>query len=118
MEEINYIEAVQNAVFDEFEDFKKQELLKSKEQIFDDNYQIRFYDEVSNFLECVDDAVIDEIHWKCLNEDKGKILSNMYEYYLDSEYASINNSEDLIDLIVDYNKEYHHDMLYENDSEM
>lgn len=114
MDKQNYVELVQNAVFDEFESFKKKELLKSKKEIFEDNYQIRFYDEVSNFLECIDDGALDNIHWKCLNEDSGSILNKMYNYYLNSEYASINNTDDLLDLITDYNKSYHHEILYKN----
>ena len=112
MKEIDYVESVQESVEEEFKSFKQRELKKTKEEIFSDYYEIHFYDEVSNFLMGVDDAVLDEIHWKCLNKDKGNILKLMYDYYLKSEFASINNSEDLMDLVVDYNRKYHHNILY------
>ena len=34
----------------EFDAFKKAELLKTKEEIFNDNYEIRFYDKMHEFL--------------------------------------------------------------------
>ena len=98
------IEQVQESVLLEYIDFKEQELTKSKEEIFRDYYQIHFYEELSNFISC--------------GEDKGHILSSLYDYFLKQEYASINNYEDIELFVIDYNKQYHHKTLYKNEIEM
>ena len=107
-EVISVVESVKN----EFNDFRKNELEKSKEEIFKDYYVIHFYEELSNFLieSCYND--LEDIHYECLLKDKGHILWSLYQYYLKSEYASINSYEDIKDLIVNYNKKYHNSILY------
>ena len=111
MKKINYVNSVQKSVNSEFNDFKESELKKTKNEIFNDYYQIYFYEEMSNFLINNDDSLLDTLHWECLNQDKGNILNFMYQYYLKNEYASINNYEDLTDLVVEYNNKFHHNIL-------
>ena len=110
-------EQVQESVLIEYLDFKEMELQKSKEEIFKDYYEIHFYEEVSNFISCGEDA-LDGRHFKCLSKDKGHILSSLYDYFLKQEYASINNYEDIAELVIDYNKKYHHKTLYKKEIEM
>lgn len=105
-------EQVQESVLLEYLDFKEKKLKKSKEEIFRDYYEIHFYEELSNFISCGED-ILDERHFKCLLNDKGHILSNLYDYFLKQEYASISNYEDIAEFVFDYNKKYHHKTLYE-----
>ncbi len=115
MEEINYIEDIRESVDIEFTEFKKYQLSRTKEQIFDNFYQIHFYDELHNYLVfCDDEYFLDKKHCKALYEDKGHILSSLYDYYLKDEYSSINSYEDVEDLLVSYNKRYHMDILNNN----
>lgn len=111
------VEQVQESVLLEYLDFKEKELQKSKEEIFRDYYEIHFYEELSNFISCGED-ILDEKHFRCLSKDKGHIISSLYDFYLKQEYASINNYEDIEELVIDYNKRYHHKTLYEKEIEM
>lgn len=111
------VEQVQESVLLEYLDFKEKELQKSKEEIFGDYYGIHFYEELSNFISCGED-ILDEKHFRCLSKDKGHIISSLYDFYLKQEYASINNYEDMEELVIDYNKKYHHKTLYEKEIEM
>lgn len=115
--EKSIIEEVQESALLEYLDFKERELQKDKEEIFRDYYEIYFYEEMSNFI-CDCDEAIDEKHFKCLHKDKGHILSSMYDCYLKNEYASINNFDDIYDLVINYNKKYHHKTLYECEFEI
>lgn len=108
---IDYIEAVQDRVIEEYEEFKKEELIKTKEQIYDDHYKINFYENVCDFLSSCDDGCLDLIHFECLHQTKGSIVENLYQYYLKFEYASIEHSEDILDLVISYNKKYHRNIL-------
>lgn len=105
---ISVIESVKN----EFNNFKKNELEKSKEEIFKDYYVICFYEELSDFF--IDSYYndLEDMHYECLLKGKGHILWSLYEYYFKSECTSINSYEDIKDLIVNYNKKYHNSILY------
>lgn len=48
----NYLKAVRENVTVEFQEYREAELKKSKEEIFNDNYKIRFYTELADFFEC------------------------------------------------------------------
>ncbi len=112
---INYMEEVQESVLLEYLDFKKQELTKDKEDIFNDYYEIHFYEEMSNYISSLDES--DKETFQCLYKDKGSVLSLMYQYYLKNEYASINNYEDISDLVRNYNEKYHKDVLKKLEAE-
>lgn len=49
-EEIDYRAAVAENVTQEYNDFYAAEMQKSKEEIFNDAYQIHFYNELKEFL--------------------------------------------------------------------
>ena len=114
---IDYMEEVKIGISEEFMNFRKETLSKTKEEIFDDYYKIYFMNEISDFLIVFDKNMIDEKHWKSLYEDNGSLLNLLYDYYLKNEYATISTTEDIIDFICNYNKTYHRETLY-SDMEM
>ena len=97
----------------EFDRFYAETMEKPPKEIFADNYKIRFYEEISEFLKYNEDE-IEDIHYEALSEDGDSVLSLLYDYYLKNEYASINNYSDTADLIRDYTEYYHEDILIES----
>lgn len=112
-EPINYAELVEKSVENEYKNFYDFEISRTKEQIINtDNYKIRFYNELSVFLGEDGREFLSAEQYAALYKDSPNILSDLYDYYLDNEYASINNYSDTAELIKDYNDKYHDDILY------
>lgn len=110
--EIEHKDMVVKRVTDEFDLFYAKEMNKTKGQIFDDFYEIHFYNEMKDFLtsECVS-CYLDEDEFECLYKDGDEVLANLYSYYLKQEYASINNWDDIRGLVKGYNARYHSDIM-------
>ena len=84
-----------------------------------DNYKIRFFNELRNFIEDEsqdENTYVTERDWEALNEDSPHILSLLYDYYLENEYVSINNYEATNDLIQFYNDKYHEEIVGDRNS--
>lgn len=87
----------------EFNAFKAEELKNTKEQIFEDYYKIRFFIELSEYLTS-DDA---ELFFEDESEDEMKkllahqdhVIRDLYDFFLDCEYGSIENWDGIEDLI-------------------
>ncbi len=101
----NYRKEVENSVDAEFNAFKNDMLNLSKEMIFNASFQIHFYNELHDFLN-VEQTEIDDKDFQCLYEDRGHILSLLYDYFCKDEYASISNSEKIGNMVHSYNKKY------------
>lgn len=87
----------------EYEAFKKAELARSKEEIFDDNYRIRFYDEMHGYLTAEGaDANLNAGTARKMAKRGTSLISLLYDYFLKREYASINTWEDITDMINNY----------------
>lgn len=108
----DYVSAVAESVEREYTNFKTAELQKSKEEIYDDNYKIRFYIEMYEYFTAnKENSFLNVNLCKCLINDSPNIISELYDYYLSNEYASITTWEDINEMIYDYNKEYYKDIL-------
>ncbi len=97
-----YRKLVNASVVKEFHLFKEEMLENSKEDVFKENYKIRFFDEIYNFFNDSEEDTFDDNYMRVLTADDGDIISNMYDYYLDNEYASIANYGDTIELVKGY----------------
>lgn len=114
-EPINYAELVKMSVENEYKNFYEYELSRTKEELINtDNYKIRFYNELSVFLGEDGRDYLNDVQYKALCKDSPNILFNLYDYYLGSEFASINSYSETAELIKDYNDKYHGDILYPN----
>lgn len=91
----------------EFDAFKKEELLKTKEEIFNDNYKIRFYDEMYEFLgyaESLFDFKIRELRF--IESEGTDFIRQIYDYFLGCEYASIASYDEITQMVHDYCEKY------------
>lgn len=87
----------------EFEAFKDMILLKTKEEIFNDNYKIRFFDELHVFLKEKDAVLsLDVSERESIAEEGTKFIEDLYYFYVKNEYASIENWEEIIYMIRNY----------------
>ena len=110
----SYKELVRNSVEKEFEEFKANLMGKSAEDIFQNNYEIHVKTELFDTL-CGEYVDVGEEYYKALYEevDHGGILQQLYDDFLDSEYASVSTGEDTLSFIKDYCEHYHDDILRE-----
>lgn len=82
----------------EFEDFKKEILLNTKQNMFDNANKINFYKELSKFI-----LELDE------NEEvlKGDFnLELLYDFYLKNNHLSINGKGSMKELLISYNQRF------------
>ena len=82
---------------DEYEEFRKVELVKSKEEIFDGASRINFYFEVYNyFLEC---GELDEEVTKLLSS-KDEPMAFLWNEYLSMDGTSIGTWDDMDEFLI------------------
>lgn len=82
-------------IINEFNEFKKEVLSLSKEEIFEEHFKINFYCEVK---ECIVDMKLE------LKEST--TLFGLWEFFLDREFASTDNYDSIIEMIKEYEEEY------------
>ena len=88
---------------DEYEEFRKDELSKSKEEIFDDASKINFYFEVYNyFLEC---GELDEEVTKLLSS-KDEPMAFLWDEYLSMDGTSIGTWDDMDEFLINVRDDY------------
>lgn len=75
----------------EYEDFRKEVLLLSKEEIFEEVFTTHFYKTIYEYLEFKEDKILDKMS-----------LAGLFEFYKKSEYSHYNTYEDIEDLISGY----------------
>ena len=98
MEEL--LETVAQNAEVEFKIFKNLELEKGKKEIFEDNYEIRFYDAIHEFLTSENLLQSDEL--EVISSESVNFIGLLYDYYLKNEHASITTWEDITDMISRY----------------
>lgn len=110
------VQKIIESVHKEFEQFKEYELSLEKLTIFNSSYQIHFYDEIHSYF--VDSDLSDSLSDSniiCLHELDNHLISLLYDYYLSSEFTSINNWDSITDLVVSFSHKpiYSWDEIYE-----
>jgi len=88
----------QESIIIELEEFKKEVLLGTKENIFNEASKISFYKEVSKFILDLNEA--EEI----LKGDFS--LGLLYDFYLKNDNLSINGKENIKELIISFNQRF------------
>ena len=117
MPEFNYVNAVQENVRQEFDEFFAEEMQKPKEEIFNDSYKIRFYTELNEFLTANNDDFLGRGEYRCLYEEGTHVIASLYDHYLYTDYASINTWDDVRDMVRTYNDRHYSDLLEEFEAE-
>ena len=101
----NYEELLSDRVDKEYKEYKENVInTKTKEEIFDENYKIRFHEEMHEFLSYTDNVYISAEDIKKLALLKGNIFDLLYDYYIEMEYAALGNWEQISDWVGDFCK--------------
>lgn len=88
----------QESIKIEFEEFKKEVFLGTKENIFKEAGKINFYKEISKFILTLNE-----------NEEilKGDFsLGLLYDFYLKNDNLSMNGNQNMRELIISFNQRF------------
>lgn len=107
--EPDYKAEVIKSVNAEFEIYKADVLTRSPEDIFYENYKIHVFTELKEVIEAGSENgwYLDSAHYRALYEERGSILTGLYDDFIGDEYASINNMDDTAEFIKGYCERYH-----------
>lgn len=114
--EIDYEAEVIKSVNTEFEVYKADVLSRSPEDIFYENYKIHVFTELKDVIDTgTENGYLGKEHYRALYEDRGSILTELYDDYIGDEYASLNTGTDTAEFIKDYCEHYHADAMTEKE---
>ena len=112
--EIDYEAEVIKSVNTEFEVYKADVLSRSPEDIFYENYKIHVFTELKDVIDTgTENGYLEKEHYRALYEDRGSILTELYDDFIGDEYASLNTGTDTAEFIKDYCEHYHKSVLHE-----
>jgi hypothetical protein len=109
--EINYEIEVKNSVIAEYDEFKAELTKRSPEEVFEKNYQIGAYNSFSSVIENME-AYFTEDDYKALYEERGAILGNLYDEFLDTDGFSVEDYDETVEFIKDYCQRFHSEIYY------
>ena len=113
VKEIDYEAEVIKSVNTEFEVYKADVLSRSPEDIFFENYKIHVMTELKEVIEeGIQDGYLEEEHYKALYEERGSILTALYDDFIGDEYASVNSYGETAEFIKNYCEQYHQSAMY------
>ena len=113
VKEIDYEAEVIKSVNTEFEIYKADVLSRSPEDIFYENYKIHVMTELKEVIdEGIQDGYLEEEHYKALYEERGSILTALYDDFIGDEYASVNSYGETAEFIKNYCEQYHQSAMY------
>lgn len=114
--EIDYEAEVIKSVNTEFEVYKADVLSRSPEDIFYENYKIHVFTELKDVIDTgTENVYLEKEHYRALYEDRGSILTELYDDFIGDEYASLNTGTDTAEFIKDYCEHYHADAMTEKE---
>ena len=86
----------------------------SPEDIFYENYKIHVFTELKDVIDTgTENGYLEKEYYRALYEERGSILTGLYDDFVGSEYASIYSYTDTAEFIKDYCEHYHKSVLYE-----
>ncbi len=118
VKEIDYEAEVIKSVNTEFEVYKTDVLSHSPEDIFYENYKIHVMTEIKEVIEeGVQEGYLEKEHYKALYEERGSILTALYDDFIGDEYASVNNYGETAEFIKNYCERYHLSAMVEHEKQ-
>ena len=112
--EIDYEAEVIKSVNAEFEVYKADVLSRSPEDIFYENFKIHVFTELKDAIDTgTENGYLGKEHYRALYEERGSILTGLYDDFVGSEYASVNSYTDTAEFIRDYCEHYHKSVLHD-----
>ena len=113
VKEIDYEAEVIKSVNTEFEVYKVDVLSRSPEDIFYENYKIHVMTELKDILEIgTEHGYLQSEYYRALYEDRGSILTMLFDDYIKDEYASLDTSDEAAEFVRDYCERHHKAALY------
>ncbi len=107
---IDYQKEVEKAIVEEFSTFRDGMLKLEAEQIIQNNYQIYVKMEL---FETILSNELEKEYYQALYQDKEKgILEQLYNDFLEREYASVNSMQDTKEFIESYCEQEHKEIIY------
>ncbi len=86
------------------------------EDIFYENYKIHVFTELKDVIDTgTENGYLEKEHYRALYEDRGSILTELYDDFIGDEYASLNTGTDTAEFIKDYCEHYHADAMTEKE---
>ena len=108
-EEIDYKEAVREAINKEFEEFQEDLLKKEPFEVFQKNYEIHIKTELLDTINAYD---FTDAQCKALYQEKDMgILQQLYDDFLGADGASVENGEEAVNFISEYCDYYHKEIM-------
>lgn len=111
IESVDYAKLVRDSVETEYQTFIAAEMKKQPTELIADSHIINFYQELHNFLALETENNVTVRDLQGLYADAPHIVSGLYDYFIKTEYASINSYSDISDLIQAYNDKYHDEIV-------
>ena len=97
-------ETVRNTVAEEFAAYKAKETAKGAESVFNNHYEIHFYNRVADYFDNGDFQFYEKPEIKKLAQSGGNILERLWDYYSGSEEPSgVETCYDVFQVIRGYN---------------
>ncbi len=106
---VDYREAVISSVLLEYNEFKKDMLNKSSDEVFSNNYKIHCLSEFSAVIE-EDEAYFTDDDYKALYRERGHILDSLFDDFISSEGYNLENYDETVTFIKSYCEYYHSDI--------
>ena len=113
----NSRETVRDNITKEYQEFCDCELRKTNKEIFNNSLKIEFYRSLHRYFTDQNNACLEEKYYESLKEEKDRVLSLLYEEYLNIESASVVNYEDITDFVKVYCENYYEEILGGNELE-
>lgn len=108
---LDYKQIVRENIKKEYYLYTNKELSKLPIQILQNAYKNFIYAQIYQYL--LSEQQLEEIHYRCLAQEKDSVITLLYDFYLKNENASIEDYSQIKELIENYNKKYHSEILKE-----
>ena len=113
-DKIDYEAEVIQSVNAEFNAYKADVLSRSAEEIFYENYKIHIFMELKEVINIGSDegGYLQSEHYRALYEERGSILTELYNEFIGDEYASVSTGTDTAEFIKECCERYHQRAMY------
>lgn len=108
----NDVDAVIRSITSEHEAFKTEMLTSTSEEVFQNSYKIRLYNEFSEVIKRGTEFLSEKEFKALRREENHHILEQIYDDYIGQEGFSVETYEDTAEFIKDYCEHYHKEVYY------
>ena len=106
--QVDFEAEVSRSVQQEFAEFKADLLTRSPEAIFTESFHITAMGELESTIV---ESYLEPQHYRALYEERGHILSSLYDDFIKHDWASVNSYAETAEFIDDYCKRHHESIM-------